>query len=69
MNQIKNKYSNPLPVRFPDELENEIRAKAATRGVSLSQVIVEAVRHGLPIYDKEVPARFVAIDQPEAVAA
>lgn len=43
----KAKLSQPVPVRFPDELLREVRARAAADGRSVSNWIRRAVEHEL----------------------
>lgn len=36
-------------IRFPEDLHEELAAAAEARGVSINRIVVEAVRHALPL--------------------
>ena len=65
MAQVRRKFGNVLPVRLPHEVAEGLRQIARTAGITKSDALRLAIRHGLP----SLPAGRLPANRSETTAA
>jgi predicted transcriptional regulator len=54
---MRTKQSNPMPIRFPDEITARVKEYAASKGIPKNRLVVNAVIKFLEDEAKAIPAK------------